>query len=137
MEGSRSNSTNESCTRNFMKRSNCIGCLLQLNASVFPGWNTARAVGPPSYQPMEDRPNGRKESLDSKNQSKQRFLSGHGIGFSGKRHLVKNVTMYCFLSKTIQLINLCEINNIARMWQMFRSKIVGAVRVSRLFMVLL
>ena len=37
--------------------------------------------------------------------------------FSGEGHLVKNVTMYCFLSKTIQLINVREINklNIARM----------------------
>ena len=53
--------------------------------------------------------------------------------FSGKRHLVKNVTMYCFLSKTIQLFNLREINNIARMWQFFGSKTEGNALISRLF----
>ena len=31
--------------------------------------------------------------------------------FSGKWHLVKNATMYCFLSKTIQPVNLREINS--------------------------
>ena len=97
-----------------MKKSYCTGCFLQA-VSVFPGWNTAGAVWPPPYQSMEDRPHGRKESLDIKNQVKQRFLSGHGRYvrlFSQvlKRHLVKNVTMYCFLSKTTQLINLREIN---------------------------
>ena len=55
--------------------------------------------------------------------------------FSGKRHLVKNVTMYCFLSKTIQLINLREINNIARMGQIFGAKTEAAARISRLFYV--
>ena len=38
----------------------------------------SRAVWPPSYQPMGDRPRDRKESLDSKNHAKQWFLSGHG-----------------------------------------------------------
>ena len=52
--------------------------------------------------------------------------------FSGKNHLVKNVTMYCYLRKTIQLINLREMN-IARMWQIFGAKTEAAARISRLF----
>ena len=56
------------------------------------------------------------------------------FGFSGNRHLVKNVTMYCFLSETIQLINLREINNIpARMRQIFGVKTEAVVIISRLF----
>ena len=46
--------------------------------------------------------------------------------FSGKRYLVENVTMYCILSKMIQLINLREIDNIictkvANFWRECRS----------------
>ena len=51
-----------------------------------------------------------------------------------KGHLVKNVTTYCFLSKTIQLINLREICNISRMWQIFGAKIEKASRISRLIL---
>ena len=53
--------------------------------------------------------------------------------FSGKRQLVKNVTVYCFLSKTIQLINLREMNNIARIWEIFGAKTESAARISRFF----
>ena len=35
---------------------------------------------------------------------------------------MKNVTMYCVLSKTTQLINLREIYNIAGVWQIFGAK---------------
>ena len=45
---------------------------------------------------------------------------------------MKNVTKYCFLNKTIQLINLREINSIARMWQIFGAKTEVAARISRL-----
>ena len=46
---------------------------------------------------------------------------------------MKNVTMDCFLSKTMQLINPREINNIARIWQILGAKTEAAVRISRLF----
>ena len=52
---------------------------------------------------------------------------------SGKRHLLKNVTMYCFLSKTIQPINLREVNNVARIWQIFGAKTEATARIWRLF----
>ena len=46
---------------------------------------------------------------------------------------MKNVTMYCVLSKTIQLINLREIYNIAGVWQIFGAKTEPAARILRLF----
>ena len=46
---------------------------------------------------------------------------------------MQNVTMYCFLSKTNQLINLHDINNIARMWLIFGAKTKAAARISCLF----
>ena len=59
--------------------------------------------------------------------------------FSGKSHLVKTLNMYCFLSKTIQLTNLREINNIALIStnvENFWRKNEGAARISRLFIFL-
>ena len=53
--------------------------------------------------------------------------------FSFKRHLVKNITMHCFLSKTIQLIDLSKLNSIARMWQIFGAKTEAAACSSRRF----
>ena len=48
-------------------------------------------------------------------------------------YFLAGITIYCFLSKTIQLINLREINNIARMWQIFGVKTEPAMRTSCLF----
>ena len=51
---------------------------------------------------------------------------------SRKRHLVKYVTVYCFLSKTIQPINPREVNNIARIRQIFGTKTKATTRIWRL-----
>ena len=77
--------SDESCTRNFMRQSNCTACFLQ--AAV-----QCQCIS---------------------------WLAG--------------ITIYCFLSKTIQLINLHEINNIARMWQIFGVKTEAAMRTLCLF----
>ena len=50
---------------------------------------------------------------------------------------MKNVTMYCFLSKTIQLINLREKNGIALMWQCFGAETEGTARIKCLFFMVL
>ena len=42
-------------------------------------------------------------------------------------------TMYCFLSKTIQPINLHEVNNIARMRQIFGAKTEATPGIWRFF----
>ena len=52
---------------------------------------------------------------------------------SCKRNLVKNVTIYCFLSNTIQPIYLREVNHIARMWQIFGAKTEATARIWRPF----